>query len=73
MKSIIYIYKSLFSEGAWRHFPSNTNVLGLGLPSDNNFQPTTSFVSQALLGNEIVGGVTLLGYGGKHVTCCLWE
>ena len=52
--------------------PSNTDVLGLGLPSDNNFQPITSFVSLALLGNEeIVVGVTLLGYGGKHVTCCL--
>ena len=66
MKSIIYIYKSLFSEKAWRNLPSNTDVLGFGLPSDNNFQPITSFASIALLGNEIVVGVTLLGYGGKH-------
>ena len=47
--------------------------LGLGLPSDNNFQPITSFVSLALLGNKIVVGVTLLGYGGKPVTCCFRE
>ena len=47
------------------------DVVGLGLPSDNNFQPITSFVSIAMLGNEIVVGVTFLGYGGKHVTCCL--
>ena len=49
------------------------DVLGLGLPSDNNFQPISSFVSLALLSNEIVVGVTLLGYGGKYVTCCLRE
>ena len=38
--------------------------MGLGLPSDNNFQPITSFVSIAMLGNEIVVGV--LGYGLKR-------
>ena len=32
-----------------RHFPSNRDILGLGLLSDNNFQPITSFVSLALL------------------------
>ena len=53
--------------------PSKTDILGLGLPGDNNFQPTSSFVSLALLGSEIVVSVTLLGYGGKHVTCCLQE
>ena len=46
--------------------------MGLGLPSDNNFQPIASFVSSAMLGNEKVVGVTFLGYGEKHVTC-LWE
>ena len=25
-----------------------------------------------MLGNEIVVGVTFLGYGGKHVTCYFW-
>ena len=64
---------ALFSKKAWRHLPSNTDVLGLGLLSDNNFQPITSFDSLALLGNEIVVSVSLLGYGGKHVTCCLRE
>ena len=49
------------------------DVLGLGLLSDNNFQPIICFVSLELLGNEIVVGVTLLGYGAKHVTCCLRE
>ena len=41
-----------FSKKAWRHspgFPGNRDILGLGLPSDNNFQPITSFVSLALL------------------------
>ena len=47
------------------------DVVGLGLPSDNNFQLITRFVSIALLGNKIVVSVTLHGYGGKHVTCCL--
>ena len=61
------------SKKAWRHLPGNTDVYGLDLLSDNNFQPITSFVSIDLLGNEIVVGVTLLGYSGKHVTCCLWE
>ena len=37
-----------FSKKAWRHFPSNRDVVGLGLPSDNNFQPITSFVSLVL-------------------------
>ena len=60
--------RSAFSKKAWRHLPSNTDVLGLGLPIDNSFQPIISVVSLALLGNEIVVGVTLLGYGGKHVT-----
>ena len=64
---------SKFSKKAWRHLPNNADVFGLGLPSDNNFQPITSFVSLELLGNEIVVGVTLLGYGRKHVTCCLRE
>ena len=32
------------------------DILGLGLPNDNNFQPITSFVSLALLGKEIVVG-----------------
>ena len=45
--------------------------MGLGLPSDNNFQPITRFVSVAMLGNEIVVGVTLHGYGGKH--CDLFQ
>ena len=45
------------------------SIVGLGLPSDNNFQPITRFVSTEMLGNEIVVGVTLHGYGGKHVTC----
>ena len=40
------------------------DVVGLGLPSDNNFQPTTSFVSLAMLGTKIVVGVTFLRYGG---------
>ena len=31
----------------------------------------TSFVSIAMLGNEIVVGVTFLRKGGKHMTCCL--
>ena len=30
------------------------DVVGLGLPNDNNFQPITSFVSIVMLGNEIV-------------------
>ena len=47
------------------------DVVGLGLPSDNNFQPITRFVSIALLGNEIIVDVTLHGYGEKHGTCCL--
>ena len=47
---------------------NNADVFGLGLPSDNNFQPITSFVSLALLGNKIMVGVTLLGYGRKQVT-----
>ena len=47
------------------------DVVGLGLPSDNNFQPITSFVSIAMLGKEIVVGVTFLRYSGKHMTCCL--
>ena len=47
------------------------DVVGLGLPSDNNFQPITSLVSIAILGNEIVVGVTFLRNDGKHVTCCL--
>ena len=57
-------------EESMSHLPSNADVLGLGLPvpSDNNFQPSTSFVSLALLGNKIVVGVTLLGYGRKHMT-----
>ena len=55
----------LFSKKAWRHLSSNTDVLGLGLPSDNNFQPIASFVSLEMLGNEIVVGVTLLGYDGE--------
>ena len=46
------------------------DVVGLGQPSDN-FQPITRFVSIALLGNEIVVSVTLLGYDWKHVTRCL--
>ena len=51
----LYIVDSLlssvriFSKKAWRHFPRNRDILGLGLPSDNNFQPITSFVSLALL------------------------
>ena len=36
--------------------------------SDNNFQPSTSFVSLAILGNEIVVGLTFLCYGGNHMT-----
>ena len=44
------------------------DVVGVGLPSDNNFQPITSFVSIAMLGNVIVVDVTFLGYGGKCVT-----
>ena len=48
-----------------------TDAVGLGLPSDNNFQPVTSFVSIAMLGNDIVVGVTFLGYGGKRVTMSL--
>ena len=44
------------------------DVVGLGLPSDN-FQPIASFVSIAMLGNEILVGVTFLRYGGKRVTC----
>ena len=39
-----------------------SDVAGLGLPSVNIFQPITSFVSIAMLGNEIVVGVTFLGY-----------
>ena len=47
--------------------------MGLGVPSDGNFKPITSFVSLSLLGNEIVVGVTLLGYGRKHVTLVVFE
>ena len=43
------MYIAKFLKKAWRHFPSNRDILGLGLPSDNNFQPITSFVSLALL------------------------
>ena len=71
--SKIVIQPRPFSLKAWCHLPSNMDVLGLGLPSDNNFQPITSLVSLAMLGNKIVVSVTLLGYGGKHATCCLWE
>ena len=51
------------------------DIVGVGLSSDNNFQPITSFVSNAtaLLCNEILLGVTFLRYDGKHVTCCLLE
>ena len=45
--------------------PNNADVLGLGLPKDNNFQSITSFVSLALLGNEIVVSVTLFGKAGN--------
>ena len=44
------------------------DVVGVGLRSDNKFQPITSLVSIAMLGNEIVVGVTFLRYGGKHMT-----
>ena len=54
-------------------FIATPDVVWLGLTSDNHFQPITRFVSIAMLGNEIVVGVTFHGYGGKHVTCCLWE
>ena len=40
-------------------------------PDVMGFQPITSFVSIAMLGIELVVGVTFRGYGGKHVTCCL--
>ena len=63
--------------GSWRKhdviFIVTPDVVGLGLPNDNNFQPITRFVSIALLGNEIIVSVILHGYGGKHETCCLWE
>ena len=62
-----------FLKKAWRHFPNNRDILGLGLPNDNNFQPVTSFVSLALLWQRDSGRCNLLGYGRKHVTCCLWE
>ena len=62
-----------FSKKAWCHFPNNRDILGLGLPSDNNFQPITSFVSLALLWQRDSGRCNLLGYGRKHVTCCLRE
>ena len=41
------------------------DVVGVGLPSFNNFQPITSFVSIAMPCNEIVVGVTFLRYRGK--------
>ena len=63
----------LFSKKALRHFPDNRDVLGLGLHSDDNFQPISSFASLEMLGNEIVVDVTLLEYGRKHVTCFLRE
>ena len=47
------------------------DVVDVGLFSDNNFQPIASFVSIAMLGNEITVGSTFLGYSGNHVTCCL--
>ena len=48
------------------------DVVGAGLLSDN-FQPISSFVSIAMLGNKIVVGLTFFSYGWKHVTCCFWE
>ena len=60
----------VFSKKAWRHFPNNRDILGLG---DNNFQPITSFVSLALLWQRDSGRCILLGYGRKHMTYCLRE
>ena len=45
----VQISNNIFSKKAWCHFPSNRDILGLGLPRDNNFQPITSFVSLAIL------------------------
>ena len=45
------------------------DVVGAGPLSDDNFQPIASFVSIAMLGNQIVVGLTFLSYGGKHMTC----
>ena len=53
--------------GSWRKHDV-IFIVTPGLPSDNNFQPITRFVSIALLGNEILVGETLHGYGGKHMT-----
>ena len=50
------------------------DVVGAGQLGDNNFQPIASFVSIAVLGNEIVVGLTfLISYRKKRVTCCLPE
>ena len=59
----------IFSKKKWRHLLSNPDVLGVGPISDNNFQPIDSFVSLAMLGDEIVVRLTSLTHGWNHVTC----
>ena len=38
-----------------------------------NFSQSQALSIKQCYGNEIVVGVTLLGYGREHVTCCLRE
>ena len=38
LSSVRIFSKKAFSKKGWRHFPSNRDVVGLGLPSDINIQ-----------------------------------
>ena len=40
--STFFSFVYWFSKKAWRHLPSDRDVLGLGPTSDNNFQPITN-------------------------------
>ena len=59
-----------FSKKAWRHLPSYTDVLGLGLPNDNNFPPITSIVSLEMLSGSSHNDTSIFE---KIFYCRCWE